>query len=499
MKTLRADEGRMTGSMGVTSPIPLSPSQLPRHNLDPFTQSASQGSMVQPVIRYKTLSLLTLLVGVWYHVTKDRVDGYTRFNNIQALSKLNKLDRENVFHTKLFGYFILLAMLRKNEVTSFQRKKNKSAVIMPVKWLLYVTSVVIQSYAHAENTDSPYFKGGKIDAFYDRKDNGDFQVNSILWSPVFKGGYGVIAPESGGQDTHYFGGFARPLVARPELGELILGAQEVLKGDSKQTEVQGEYRLPSGLGFGGGFVDRNLSDQDVQFAKISYRNEWRNIKYILSGQWQNFQGQDYPGGYVALYNKELMATWGSDGEQWRSTFGYVAQDQGAKSLRPALEVFYVDNTIGKINGSKDLMVTGSLGFRKGFLGHDSRLARAMGPTGLEFGNPLGYLNPNFNRRLNAWEVGEFVNFRYIHKTLPNAGREETLETAVYPGQLLGIDNLVSAVFVGVGVTSPKPGEDGVSGLLGYNKHFNNFESNFRVQHDFDQDDTAFYFGAIYWL
>jgi len=23
-------------------------------------------------------------------------------------------------------------------------------------------------------TDSPYFKGGKIDAFYDRKDNGDF-------------------------------------------------------------------------------------------------------------------------------------------------------------------------------------------------------------------------------------------------------------------------------------------------------------------------------------
>jgi hypothetical protein len=74
----------------------------------------------------------------------------------------------------------------------------------------------------------------------------------------------------------------------------------------------------------------------------------------------------------------------------------------------------------------------------------------MGPTGVEFSNPLGYLNPNFNRRLTAWEVGESVNFRFIHKTLPNAAREETLETAAYPGQLLGSDSIVSALFVGVG-------------------------------------------------
>jgi PAS domain S-box-containing protein len=132
---------------------------------------------------------------------------------------------------------------------------------------------------------------------------------------------------------------------------------------------------------------------------------------------------------IALYGKQLMASWGSDGEQWRSTVGYVAPDQGAAELRPAIEMFYVDNTIGQVNGSKDMMVTGSLGYRKGFLGHESRLGRAMGPTGVEFSNPLGYLNPNFNRRLTAWEVGELVNFRFIHKTLPNSGREETLETA----------------------------------------------------------------------
>ncbi len=380
--------------------------------------------------------------------------------------------------------------------SSIQHKEN---VTVPAKILLFALLLVIQSIVYAGNTDSPYFKGGKIDAFYDRKDNGDFQVNSILWTPVFKGGHGVQISETGGQDINYFGGFARPLLTRPELGDLILGAQEILQGDSKQTEVQGEYRLPSGLGFGGGFVDRSLSNQDIKFAKMSYRNEWQSVKYIVSTQWQSFQGKDYPGGYFALYNKQLMASWGSDGEQWRSTVAYVAPDQGANELRPAIEMFYVDNAIGQVNGSKDMMVTGSLGFRKGFLGHEARLGRAMGPTGVEFSNPLGYLNPNFNRRLTAWEVGEFINFRFIHSALPNSGRQETLETAIYPGQLLRTGSLIDALFVGVGVTSPNPGQHGVSGLLGYHKRIENIESSFRVQHDFDRDDTSIFFSLIHWL
>ncbi|MGZ5007201.1 MAG: hypothetical protein ACXWE9_01250 [Methylobacter sp.] len=370
---------------------------------------------------------------------------------------------------------------------------------MPPKKFLLALLLAIQPCVYAGGIDSPYLKGGKIDAFYDRKDNGDFQVNSMLWTPAFKGGHGVQISETGGQDIQYFGGFARPLMNHPKLGDLVLGAQEVLQGDSKQTELQGEYRLPSGLGFGGGFVDRNLSSQDIKFAKMSYRNEWRSIKYIVSAQWQNFQGQDYPGGYIALIEKSLMASWGSDGEQWRSTLAYVAPDQGVKKLRPAIEVFYVDNTIGKVNGSKDIMVTGSLGFRKGFLGHESRLGRAMGPTGVEFANPLGYLNPNFNRRLTAWEVGDFVNFRFIHKTLPNNIREETLETAIYPGQLLGIDSWINALFAGVGITSPKPGQNGVSALLGYHTRIDSIESSFRVQHDFDRDDTSIFFSLIHWL
>ncbi len=373
-------------------------------------------------------------------------------------------------------------------------------ILPPKKFILTgLALLVFQSVTYADNTDSPYFKGGKLDAFYDRQDNGSFQVNSILWTPVVKGGHGIIVSETGDKDINYYGGFIRPLLTHSEWGDLILGAQEINQGNKNQIEVQGEYRLPFGLGFGGGFADREANGQDIKFAKISFRNEWQDIKYILSTQWQRYQNEDYAGGYIAVYNKQLMASWGSDGEQWRSTFGYVAPDKGEKQLRPALEVFYVDNSIGKVDGSKDLMVSGSLGFRKGFLGHESRLGRAMGPTGMEFSNPLGYLSPNFNRRMTAWEIGDFVNFRFIHKTLPNGKREETLETAIYLFQLLGNDSLLNALFVGVGNTSPNPGKDGVSGLFGYHKRIGNFESSARVQHDFDRNDTSLFVSVIQWL
>jgi hypothetical protein len=120
---------------------------------------------------------------------------------------------------------------------------------------------------YADNTDSPYFKGGKLDVFYDRQDNGSFQVNSVLLSPIIKGGHGMIVSETGDQDINYYGGFVRPLLTHSEWGELILGSQAINQGNKHQLEFQGEYRLPFGLGVGGGFVDREANDQDVKFAK----------------------------------------------------------------------------------------------------------------------------------------------------------------------------------------------------------------------------------------
>lgn len=185
--------------------------------------------------------------------------------------------------------------------------------------------MLVQCAAYADDyTQSPYYKGGKIDSNFNRFANGDFSVNDFLWTPVFKGGGGAVVSETGGQNINYYGGYARPLLTKPELGELFLGAQQVFQGDRVSSEMQGEYRLPNGLGFGGGFVDRSQSVQDAKFARVSYQNQWQDIKYIVSTQWQSFGGRDYGGGYIAVYNKEWLATYGNDGEQWRSSFGYIA-------------------------------------------------------------------------------------------------------------------------------------------------------------------------------
>jgi len=121
-----------------------------------------------------------------------------------------------------------------------------------------------------------------------------------------------------------------------------------------------------------------------------------------------------------VYNKEWLVTYGNDGEQWRSAFAYIAPPL-TEILRPAIEVLYIDNSIGKIGGDRTLMVSGSLGFSRGFLSHEATLGRAMGPTGMQFSNPLGYLNtaadPNFNRRAEVLEIGGLLNFRYINNSV----------------------------------------------------------------------------------
>ena len=37
----------------------------------------------------------------------------------------------------------------------------------------------------------------------------------------------------------------------------------------------------------------------------------------------------------------------------------------------------------------------------------------MGPQGVEFGNPFGFLRPTWNHRANTWELGGLANFRAV--------------------------------------------------------------------------------------
>ena len=61
-----------------------------------------------------------------------------------------------------------------------------------------------------------------------------------------------------------------------------------------------------------------------------------------------------------------MGVVGFDGEQRRTTFGYVAPKNENTQWRPSLEVLYVDNRIGKLAGPQFIFANATLGFNGGF-------------------------------------------------------------------------------------------------------------------------------------
>src|SRR5215470_8147147 len=277
------------------------------------------------------------------------------------------------------------------------------------------------SLAHAVEGgpgQNPLFHPGMVD-FHQRVNDGGETTNLALWTPVFRGGMGRIDLQRG-PTLSYAGGFLSALAAAPDAGDLILAAQTLSRTGVEAWETQGEYRLPTGvllpgsLGVGGGYVSQDRLGPDIWFAKLSYRDVleygWQTIASV---QLQEVAQRKSPGGYLALYNTRLMFTGGTDGEQWRTTVGYVHPVTGGK-FRPACEFFYVDETIGSDNGGKFLLATTTLGYEGwGFLSHDSRLGRALGPQGLAFTNPNGFLQPMWNRLFDVAEVGGLLNGRVM--------------------------------------------------------------------------------------
>ena len=217
--------------------------------------------------------------------------------------------------------------------------------------------------------------------------------------PVISGWRGRLLP-SDRNSLQYGGAYLRPLVLWPEAGDLILGALIVDSGDRRDYEWQGEYRLPGGLGIGAGVADTALPGTDVVFGKVTYRDTLRSWNYILEMQVQEFGKETSPGGYAALYDDPFMVVGGTDGEQWRVTAGYVAP-VSTGLFRPAVELLYVDNSIGELVGPRSWFGDLTLNYDGGCLSHPARLGRAMGPQGVEFGNPLGLLTPTWNRRLEG--------------------------------------------------------------------------------------------------
>lgn len=341
-------------------------------------------------------------------------------------------------------------------------------------------------------SDSPLLRPGKLDFLYRYRPE-QCEYNFFGWTPIFKGGGGVIDNDALGT-TRYAGGFLRPLAPWPQSGDLILGAQGLETPTSSAAELQGEYRLPMGLGFGGGFVDAAKGGADIAFGKVTFRRRWGEWNYILEAQAQEYSRKTAPGGYGALYNQQIMGVLGTDGEQWRATVGYIAPWTNAFA-RPTFEVLYIDNAIGDVPGNKQWFANATLKYQGGFLSHPARLGRAMGPQGLEFGNPLGFLVPTWNRRLETWEMGSLMDVRAEHITRPNGAPHERYEGVLFPFQFANTKTVLDYFFVGASYsknpTKETPGViAGIIGKVGFLK------VGVGVEHQFRPDETMVVVGLI---
>lgn len=344
------------------------------------------------------------------------------------------------------------------------------------------------------NFTDPTLHPGKLD-FHLHDTRTGTEQNWMWWTPSIKAGFGQLSPDQG-DDTRYYGGFFRPLAARPGLGDLILAVERLETPAGDDIEFEAEYRSTAGFAVGAGSVDREGDVDDIRFAKLSYRSQGKGWRTITTLQAQEVGDETSPGGYVALFDDELMLVAGHDGEQWRGTFGYVAPQPKSGRLRPAVEVLYVNNDIGDRRGPRTLFANATLGFGGGFLSHPARLGRAMGPTGLEFANPLGYLTPTWNRRLDSWEMGSLADFRIVGSETPAGLRTLTYEAVAFPFQFVSGDNLADRFFLGATFTERSRGNDVAGAVAGYYGKIAFLTVNIAGEYEPETGDRRLHLGLI---
>jgi hypothetical protein len=189
-----------------------------------------------------------------------------------------------------------------------------------------------------------------------------------------------------------------------------------------------------------------------------------------------------------------MTAAGTDGEQWRAMAGVVAPESW-HVLRPAAEAFYTDNSIGHFDGTRSLLLNLTHGYHGGYLSHPVRLGRAMGPQGLEFGNPLGFLRPTWNRRPEVWEMGGRFDLRAERIELPNRQLQERYDALIFPLQWYPTHSILDDLFIGSGYQSnPTLRTSSVYG--GVHTTISFFRLSVAVEHQFENDAFLFTVGVI---
>jgi len=341
-----------------------------------------------------------------------------------------------------------------------------------MKFKIYTTALLFFAtqfaFATADSTAvekvkpfAKYFAPAKIDVITTFKEKYT-NANFFFWSKALKGGFGTVYKGDTSGVAHYGGAWFRPLSFTNYKGDLIIGANYSMPTPAAAYwDVQAEHRHAFGLTYGGGAYQLGTTKKSINYwGKVGFRKTIKKWSFIVSAQVTpltngsiNTADHIRPGGYAAIYHPAFMIVGGYAYTQFRTCVAVMSPNEKAK-YRPAFEALYIDNNVGsRFKGARYLWANATLGYEGGFLSHASRLGRAMGPTGLEFGNPLGFLaNPsqaiNWNRKLNSWEMGKMLNFRLENFVLPTKDYNGYAQLVVNPFQFDKKNNLLDPIFVG---------------------------------------------------
>lgn len=271
--------------------------------------------------------------------------------------------------------------------------------------------------------------------------------NLILRQPNLVGGVSYDAPD-GAPDVTAFGAVARPVDDLSGRGELAFGGNYLANAGLRQWEVQAKYVASGGIGMGAGFA-RLEAAGDTWFVSAIAKGQRGTLSYHINPLIQdNPNGLSF-GGYAALYTDHLFLSGGSDGEHWRALGAWSAHNGGDSDIDPSIEILFVDDGIGRLDGGRFLFVNGSLKRNKGFLSTGSRLGRALGPQGLQFANPVAFLSQPWSRTVDVWETGGIMNLRLARRAIRGESTTTLAQAVVFPMQTFGGAARFRGLFAGI--------------------------------------------------
>jgi hypothetical protein len=317
--------------------------------------------------------------------------------------------------------------------------------------------------------DTSLYAPGEIDLRLSHtKETTNF--NPIMWGQALTAGMNTIN-RSGSNDEETAGVYLRPNANQQGLADIVLGV-EYFNQDQSLWEAQAHIIMPSGFGFGGGFVESPYGTDNLWFAKLIYQQKHGDVDVLVSPLLESNESNVSLGGYGAVYNDSTFLGGNINDEQWRITGALIAPEN-TSLFRPAIEMRYTDATIGDHDGSKTSNVHITFKYVGGFFRNSSRLGRALGPAANVYQNPVSYLGSNWNRLADLWEIGDLTNLRVTHKELVDGSDFTNVQAIAFPAQYARVTNWTAGFLLGYEGNFYDEQADEDIAILGYSKKFGN--------------------------